>query len=64
MLVITFAAVIVIIVHIFILGDDPGQFGIFYHYPSAHKVSPLVPALSFSSHGMSLPVMLLLPHLL
>jgi len=62
MLVITFAAVIVIIVHVFILGEDPGQLEIFYHYPTANKVSPLGPALSVRSHGMSLPVMLLLPH--
>ena len=55
MLVIMFATVIVIIVHVYILGDDPGQLGILYHYPSAPKVWPLVPALSFRSHGMSLP---------
>ena len=53
---ITFAAVFVIIVYVYILGYDPGQLGIFYHYPSAHKVSSLVPALSFRSHGMSLPL--------
>jgi len=62
MLVITFAAVIVIIVHVYILGYDPGQLGLFYHYPSDHEVSPLVPALSVRSYGMSFPVMLLLPH--